>query len=66
MAEETYTITQEEKDMLDYFKKNHFDKYEMYCDLLEYYNKEQLASMLIEKMEENNFFERKIKLGLKK
>ena len=66
MAEEAYTITQEEKDMLEYFKKNHSDEYEMYCNLLEYYSKEQLALMLVETMEENIVFEKMIKRVLRK
>lgn len=66
MAEETYTITQEEKDMLEYFKENHSDEYEMYCNFLEYFSKEQLALMLVEKMEENNVFEKMIKRVLRK
>jgi hypothetical protein len=66
MAEEVYTSTQEEKDKLEYFKKNHSDEYEMYCNLLKYVSKEQLALMLVEQMEENNTFERMIKRALNK
>lgn len=66
MAEKVYTITQEEKDMLEYFKKNHSEEYETYCRFLEYFSKEQLALMLVEQMEENNTFEIMIKRALHK
>ena len=61
MTEETYTITQKEKDMLDYFMTNHSDEYETFCGLLEC-SKEQLAWCLVQ----NELIERVIKRALKR
>lgn len=65
MTEETYTITQKEKDMLDYFMTNHSDEYETFCGLLEC-SKEQLAWCLVQEMQENELIERVIKRALKR
>ena len=65
MTEETYTITQKEKDMLDYFMTNHSDEYNAFCSLLEC-SKEQLAWGLVQEMQENELIERVIKRALKR
>lgn len=65
MAEETYTITQKEKDMLDYFMTNHSDEYETFCSLLEC-SKEQLAWCLVQEIQENELIERMIRSALKR